>query len=180
MTILFTGDTHFGHKGILKYTDRSWAEGDVSKMDNMLIHMWNLAVAQDDHVWHLGDFAFAGMSRIMDILDRLNGHIHLIRSNYDKVMTKRVRDRFESVHDRVRVEVKDPDAPGGVQHIVLCHLPLVTWNMAHYGAWHLHGHCHGKLEPMKGGRVLDVGVDALFTPRPVSYEIVKELMRDKR
>jgi len=51
-----------------------------------------------------------------------------------------------------------------------------TWFKSHYNSWHLFGHSHGRLEPI--GKSLDIGVDANGF-RPVSFEQVKKIMKDK-
>jgi len=54
----------------------------------------------------------------------------------------------------------------------------LTWNKAHHGAWHLHGHCHGSLPiDLKIPR-LDVGIDPMGYV-PVSYEQISRLMKDR-
>lgn len=37
---------------------------------------------------------------------------------------------------------------------------MTIWHKNHYGAYHLHGHCHGSFKGQ--GRILDVGIDNAF------------------
>ena len=70
----------------------------------------------------------------------------------------------------------------GYQQIIMTHYPILSWNRAHYGSWHLHGHCHGSL--MKSNqdyykrKVMDVGCNVIdYTP--ASYEEIKGIMVKK-
>ena len=63
--------------------------------------------------------------------------------------------------------------------IICCHFAMLTWHKMHHGTWHLHGHSHGSLVYPHEARIHDVGVDA-NNLRPISYEEVHEIMRDKR
>jgi hypothetical protein len=49
---------------------------------------------------------------------------------------------FTQVNDLLTIEVKDNES---YQPIALCHYPLLSWDRQYYGAWMLHGHCHGTL-----------------------------------
>lgn len=160
----FTSDTHFGHKNILKYSSESRGE-TVEEMDERLIERWNSRVSIKDTVWHLGDVCFGDPI----ILWRLNGKINLIVGNHDQKNLK--FDCFSRRFDRIEnyVELKTP-----ISNIktVLFHFPITSWNKKHYGAVHLHGHCHGKLDEVLSGR-MDVGVDTHPNLVPYSIEEIK-------
>ena len=55
MAVFFTADTHFGHAAARAFYRRPFAT--VAEMDTAMVARWNAAVAPDDEVWHLGDFA---------------------------------------------------------------------------------------------------------------------------
>ena len=80
--VYFTADTHFGHKNVIPYCKRPYA--DTVEMDEDLIKKWNETVGPNDIIYHLGDFAFAPQIRIREILARLNGWKVLIMGNHDK------------------------------------------------------------------------------------------------
>ena len=77
--IYLTSDTHFGHANIIKYCNRPYK--DTYLMDKSLTENWNSIVTPEDTVYHLGDFAFGGISKY---LPKLNGNILLIRGNHDR------------------------------------------------------------------------------------------------
>src|SRR3990167_8050022 len=90
MTIWFTADTHFWHYHIIELAGRPFGyskalnrEEACIQMNEALIERWNDKVKKDDHIYHLGDFAFAGTGKCKDIFDRLNGRKYLIRGNHD-------------------------------------------------------------------------------------------------
>lgn len=155
--ILFTADTHFGHKGIGAMTRRPW--GTVEEADEALITAWNAVVGPRDTVWHLGDFTMhATPERCAEIFARLRGRKCLIRGNHDG---KRVLDLgWEAVEDLkiVRVPCADGFQDGRLQQIVLTHYALRSWPAVHHGAISLFGHTHASMEGTC--RSCDVGVDA--------------------
>lgn len=172
--IFFTSDTHFGHKNSIKYCNRPFSS--VEEMDETLINNWNSVVSPESDVYHLGDFAFAGISRTKEILDQLNGRIHLIKGNHDRKITNQLRSEFVWVRDYYELKIKDKDANRGNQSIILLHYAMRTWDKAHHGSWHLYGHSHGSIQDF--GKSFDCGVDAQ-NYRPISYEEVKEKMKTK-
>lgn len=168
MTVYFTSDTHWGHKGVLRHMQRPWT--DLDAMTEGLIANWNSTIkSMSDDVYHLGDFSFYRPAITEAILKRLNGRIHLIKGNHDYAMPAWLREKFVWVKDLAEIEIEN-------QKVVLCHYPMLTWNKAHYGVWHLHGHCHGSLSDQYGGRRLDVGIDCHPEFRPFSWAEVTEKM----
>jgi calcineurin-like phosphoesterase family protein len=129
-------------------------------MDAALMARWNETVGAADTVWHLGDFAIrVPRDRAAAILAGLNGTKHLIAGNGDPE-TVRALSGWASVRDYADLELDG-------HRLVLCHYPLRAWNGQHRGAIQLHGHSHGRLEPLR--RQFDVGVDARGF-RPVELE----------
>ena len=120
-------------------------------MDEVMIASWNERVTPDDHVWHLGDFAWRQHAAYRA---RLNGKIHLVRGNHDK-FSKTVAGCFDSVHDMFCGRLSgDPSTPT----FFLFHYPLVSWQKKAHGCIHLYGHVHGRYT-RPGELSLDVGVD---------------------
>ena len=147
MAVLFTSDTHFGDHRVLNIGHRPFES--MAEMDEALVANWNSAAAPGDEVWHLGDVA-RRPADVPALLERLQGTIHLIRGNNDPPETA-LAASWASVADYAEITVEGTA-------LVLCHYPFRSWNGQGRRALNLHGHSHGRLEPML--RQYDVGVDA--------------------
>ena len=169
MAIFFTADTHFGHDAIRKHCDRPF--DSVQDMDRALIANWNSRVSPRDTVYHLGDFAFKGNSRLNDYVSKLNGTIHLVKGNHDPDGDEVLSQLFASVSELCSIKIDG-------ERIVLCHYAMRTWDRSHHGSWHLYGHSHGTLEEDMKSLSFDVGVDC-HNYFPVSFEEVKNYLRVK-
>ena len=158
MATFFTSDTHFGDWRVLAIDKRPFAT--LADHDDALVAQWNETVGPDDEVWHLGDFALGPKpDRIAELLGRLQGKKHLIIGNNDAPSTIEAPGWADVGHYAELV------LDG--THLILCHYPLRTWNKMGRGAIDLHGHSHGRLNPLT--RQYDVGVDA-WPYRPVKLE----------
>lgn len=150
MAHLFTADTHFGHAGVLTMSRRPFGAGEIALHDRMLIEAWNARVKPDDHVWHLGDFAYGPKrTRIHALFEQLAGHKHLVRGNHDYTETLGL-PWCEPPRDLVETSLQGT-------RVVLSHYPMRAWRGAFKGALHLYGHMHGRYAPTS--QSLDVGVD---------------------
>ena len=173
--IYFTSDHHFGHKNIIRFTDRPFAT--VEEMNETLIQNWNNKIRPNDDVYHLGDVALCHQTELAAILNRLNGKIHLIKGNHENAALGCAK-QFEWIKDYYELTVEDAEAKGGKQKIVLLHYAMRVWNKSHHGSYHLYGHSHGTLPDDATMRSIDVGVDT-HNFAPISYQEVKELMKQK-
>lgn len=171
--IFFTADTHFLHKNIIDHCNRPYK--DIDDMETGLIDNWNSVVTPDSIVYHIGDFMFPVRSRdkhkVDEVLSKLNGTKLLITGNHDHKEVTRSK-HWSWVGDYKVVVVKGKERR---QEIVLFHFPMRSWHHIGYGAWHLHGHCHGNIPPY--GRSIDVGVDC-FSYTPLSLSQVRHIMDD--
>jgi len=179
--LFFTADTHFGHKNIIEHANRPFA--NVLEMNETMVNRWNSVVGRNDTVYHLGDVGYRISPRnLADILDRLNGTLILIAGNHDKggaLRHSKCRDRFAVIHDfGYELEFPEKGAPRGRRLIVLCHYKMATWNVKHWGQWHLFGHSHGAIPDNPTELAFDVGVDC-HDFAPISYTRVCELMAAK-
>lgn len=170
----FTADLHLGHINILKHDERPFR--NITEHDQKLVEYWNDEVDGGDEVYVVGDFSYkCSTGYAINLASRLNGgRIYLIQGNHDG---GRLRSIAEAMPNRFEFlgayhEIKDTD-----RHIVLCHYPIASWNRAHYGSWHIHGHVHGSLGHQTWTRI-DVGVN-VSGYRPVSEERVDAYMKAK-
>jgi calcineurin-like phosphoesterase family protein len=112
--LFFTADTHFGHRAVIKYGKRPFA--DVDEMDAELIRRWNVVVPTDGIVYHLGDVSFRKNAATVAILKRLNGCKHLIQGNHDHLNAE-TKAQFVDIADYRELKIDG-------RKIVLCHYPL--------------------------------------------------------
>ena len=165
MTVFFTADHHFGQGAARGLFKRPFA--DTAEMDAAMVERWNATVDAEDTVWHLGDLAIRfDQARVEALLARLAGTKHLIAGNNDPAATREAAG-WASVGAFAEIEVDGTP-------LVLCHYALRVWNGQGKGAWNLHGHSHGRLQPLT--RQADVGVDA-FDFRPVTLQEITSARR---
>lgn len=161
--IFFTSDTHFGHANIIKYCNRPFKS--VNEMDEVMIQNWNDRVSPGDDVYHLGDFGFKDRNKIHNILQRLNGRIHLIKGNHD--YKPHTIKGFASVQDYYELKTQG-------EKIILSHYAMRVWNGSHRGRIMLYGHSHGTLPG--NSQSLDVGVDC-WEFKPVTLDEIKSRLQ---
>jgi len=161
MKTFVTSDHHFFHTKMIEWVNmpRRIVFDTIEDMNEKLISNWNSVIGPNDDVYHLGDIAFASHNKIREILERLNGNIHLIPGNHDhwKVL-KKIADCFVSIdkYKEIRYLFDSKE-----YHICMMHYPLQQWNRSHYNSIMLCGHSHGMLEhDVRVGHIkYDVGVD---------------------
>lgn len=137
-------------------------------MDSAMIERWNAIVGAADEIWHLGDFAVRHPDPA-GLLARLNGTKHLVPGNNDPAEVRALAG-WTSVCPLVEL-VRDGAS------LVLCHYALRTWPGQGKGALNLHGHSHGRLQPLP--RQFDVGVDARDF-RPVQIAELRQRAKPSR
>jgi len=191
MRIFFTSDHHFGHGNIIKYTGRPFS--NAREMDEIMIERWNEVVSKWDLVYCLGDLTLRNDGT--KYLAKLNGRIFVLCYpwHHDKrwiplhkliYSTTSFSASFApNIHSQTfyPITVLPPMVvlEKGLYYpapITLCHYPVAEWDRKHYGAWHLHGHSHGKHNGE--GKIMDVGVDC-NNFYPVSLEQVAEYMETR-
>ena len=140
MTTYYIADTHFGHAGVIKFSDRPFA--DVEEMDRTMIANWNARVQPEDDVYIVGDFIWhGGTDAATDLAKKLNGRKYLIKGNHDWKYLKcpDYRAQFVEIADMIEVVLDG-------NRIVMCHYPMLEWNGGRYMGWHIHGHIHNRKE----------------------------------
>jgi calcineurin-like phosphoesterase family protein len=186
----FTSDLHLGHKNVIKFCDRPFA--DVKEMSEKIIENWNNIVNDDDIVFILGDvFWFNDSQTIKKILNRLKGIIYIIPGNHDDFSSyHRVVDdpRFILCNDVVQVflETEDNRYDKKITELWLSHYPMMTWPHRNLGAINLFGHIHSKIDKTEGVdqdlplhyNQCDVGCD-YWDYKPVMFDILLEKIKSK-
>ena len=165
--IYFTADTHYGHENVIRYENRPFQA--AGEMDEALVENWNRRVSPEDEIYILGDFTLKGSEAANTLLERLQGHKHLIRGNHDGYVDRASfrREHFLWIKDYYELQYRG-------RWFILCHYPLLSWNGMGRGAFQLHGHQHNGPHYNEDNRKLgiarlDVGLDAQ-TMAPVSIE----------
>lgn len=138
--IYFIADLHFGHKNGLSYDGRPFKT--IEENDEIIIKNWNETVGIDDDVYLLGDISWHNATKTLEILNNLNGVIHLIKGNHDdKLLRNRdIQKRFAEIVDYKELSLINS------KKIVLCHYPIPCFKNHYYGAYHLYGHVHTTFE----------------------------------
>jgi len=142
-----TSDLHFWHKNILKFSKEHRPFDTIEEMNNYIVNKINDTCTEDDTLYHLGDFSFAGKEKTRAVLDRIKCKIVFILGNHCYHM-KSLYEEYGEVLMYKETKVN------GVK-TVLFHYPIATCNGQGRGSVHLHGHCHGSYEGL--GRILEVG-----------------------
>jgi len=168
--IFFTSDHHFYHKKVLEYSKRPFKF--IDHMNEIMIEKWNEVVNFDSTVYYLGDLSLGDKRKTKNVLERLNGKIHLIWGNHDRSAMQN-KWRFESITGLLNISIDDDDIKKGYQQIILCHTSFQVWMGIHKGSWNLYGHSHGSLPERKGFKSCDIGVDC-WDYYPVSYKQLKK------
>ncbi len=197
-----TPTTKYGHKNIVKAVS-DWEDKNgcrdfktVEQMNSVLVDNINKYVKPEDTLFCLGDWSFGGIDSINKFRFRLNVRdIHLVLGNHDDHIRKNkflgyvrdiplyTKDIFSSTNDYLEISIDK-------KKIILSHYPMLAWNHAYRGSWHLYGHTHGTLfkyqqnvDWFHKSRMLDVGMDSAFDIfgeyKPFSFDDVKRIMEKK-
>lgn len=171
MTRWLTADHHFYHANIIKYCHRPFK--DVLEMNQVLEELWNDNIAEEDEVWHLGDFGFWAKDQfgLTSLFNRLHGRKHLIWGSHDHGMdnlpwasvTKGYTHLDEAilVHDGggfLRTMRQKGVEYWGIEVPILC------------------GHVHQIWQVQ--GNMLNVGVD-VWHFRPIEWDVAVTYWKDR-
>lgn len=174
----FTSDLHLNHKNILTM-GKGRPFKTLEEMENTIVKNWNKKVSPKDDVYVLGD-VFWNMNdiQIQKVMDKLNGHKHLIIGNHDRINPNTKSNRWAEIAESKTLEMDNTA-------VILSHFPIFEWAHYYYGSYHLYGHTHGTLNLAQytmmrerpNGNCWDVGVDN-NNFEPVSFEEIKEKIRE--
>jgi calcineurin-like phosphoesterase family protein len=173
MQTFFTADTHFDDEFAIPYFSRPFQSMD--EMNAVLVERWNRVVADDDLVYHLGDFTPKDLSHFTKWAHQLQGNIRILPGNMDWRWLQDfvASEKVQVMPPLVSLAFETLASAAVPQLIVLCHYSLQVWERSNHGSWHLFGHTHGKLKGI--GMSFDVGVDCTdFVP--LSLDQIAEKM----
>lgn len=168
----FSSDSHFFHRNILRFCPKTRPFETVGEMNEAIIEAWNGRVKPGDTIYHLGDFSFGNKLETIEIMERLNGQIHMVMGNHDHKFSKNFGKYLASCSYYKTLPAKRFGVP-----IVLFHFPIEAWNRMHHNSVHLHGHTHSNTSFGRSKEVknrMDVGIDSRFDCAPWSWEEIKE------
>lgn len=155
--IYFTADTHFDHTNIIHFYGRKFET--IEEMNETIINNWNKIVTNDDTIYHLGDFAFAGMTRIKELIGMLNGNKIFVRGNHDKF----------GINEQIRLNKNE-------HRILLTHDPVMSDARMLTLCGHVHENFKILIPDNTNFPIINVGVD-VWDFKPVSFnEIIKIYM----
>lgn len=186
-------DWHFNHAGPMTGVPlwKSRGYDSPSDMTDKIIVDINKQVSINDVIVFNGDFCLnTSEDQFNALLKNINcdniymlwgNHNSRVKTAYETAMFKKfgVTDfeaypiRYENlifVGNYLEVIVNG-------QHIVFSHYPITSWNSMSRGTWMCHGHCHGGLQPVIGGKAFDIGVES--GQNVYSFEQLKTIMSDK-
>ena len=173
MQTFFTSDTHFDDEFAIEYFKRPFQSVDA--MNAAMVERWNNVVADDDVVYHLGDFTTKDLSHFTKWARQLKGQLRLLPGNMDRTWLQDFvsSEKVKVIPPLISVAFGNLESVGQPQWIVLCHYSLQVWERSKHGAWHLFGHTHGQLKGL--GKSFDVGVDCTHFV-PLSLERITQKM----
>lgn len=173
----FTADTHFSHVRCAT----EWRKfASAEEHDEHLIQQWNATVSPKDTVIHVGDVAMGHLASSIHILGRLNGTLHLVLGNHDRLAIRyghrKAELKWEPEYFRYfkTIGYSMPWTLRG-KPALIHHYPLGTearnpkptdGNFEYL----IHGHVHDAwtYKVQEGIQMINVGVDVWdFTPVPV-------------
>lgn len=173
--IYFISDHHWGHKNIINSCNRPF--DNVHDMNVYMINQWNSIINDDDEVYHLGDLSYKMSVNHLktNVLDNLNGKIHLIKGNHDKdKIINKIKDRFETIQD---YKILDYNYNDKLYKFVLFHYPIYSWYGKYRGSIHIHGHSHDKNNDINGN-IINISVENI-NYKPMSIINIIEKINNK-
>jgi calcineurin-like phosphoesterase family protein len=178
METYYTSDWHLGHKNIIRYSNRPFA--DVEEMNRAIIDNMKAKLKKGDRLYFVGDLSFQSIEKttrlMQELKDATGALLYFVPGNHDPKDTHDILcsdgetplwehiSPLMEVHDRKR-------------KVILCHYAMKVWNKSHHGAYHLFGHSHGSMPGTT--QSMDVGVDPCQFQPVTLDECIERMARFK-
>lgn len=177
--IYFTSDQHWGHKAVIWMSQRPFE--NVHEMNMYMIDKWNEVVGPDDDVYHLGDLMYKMNPNtfIHNVLNNLNGNIHLIYGNHDKRHLNKFKNHIDFVEKYHELYYTHEEKE---YRFILFHNPIYSWDGMWRNSIHLHGHTHYNTNDLyfeSIGHKLNVNCE-FFDYKPISIVDIINQFKDKK
>lgn len=160
-------DLHFGHKNIIRFSDRPFP--DVETMNEMLVLEFNELVKPNDISIWVGDIGFYPDDKTNSILHRCNGYKILVAGNHDFNKRKLRKLHFDETHIVYNLTID-----GRV--VAFSHYPMD--NLPN-GWFNVHGHVHkSKGDPASTNRHVNVNCE-FIDYKPISLQALADVINLK-
>lgn len=183
MAIYFTSDLHFNHN--VEFVWKARGFNSVEEMNESIVKRFNERVTAEDDVYILGDLCLGGgddfvLQQNKELIERLNGKIHIIHGNHD---SDRRIEMYKTCANVVSPVLWADYIKYKGYHFYMSHFPTVTSNLEKESLKQctccLFGHTHQTTNfyydmPM----VYHVGVDS-HDCYPCNLDDVIEEMKEK-
>jgi calcineurin-like phosphoesterase family protein len=178
----FISDPHFDHANVLRFEEGLHNFESIEEHDNEIVARWNSVVQEDDTVFFLGDASMhrIKLSYLKWIFGQLKGKIVWLKGNHDTHIDERWFKELSEVaniiefKDYEEIFFPDPEQKIGFRRIVLFHYPILEFNGKFHNAYHLYGHSHQVVHPIRNA----YSVCACLTGyEPVNFEWVKQTIQ---
>lgn len=142
---LYISDLHLFHNNVTKsgkdFDNRPYQ--NIEEMNADILKRWNDNVSNSDHVYICGDliwkFNNENRDEAMRILNAMNGNLHLVLGNHDKVRSAIFKKRFEEIVFYKRIQ----DILDGKQvQVILSHYYMPFYEGHYHDTVLIHGHSH--------------------------------------
>jgi calcineurin-like phosphoesterase family protein len=197
--VLFWGCMHYGHDP--KWDEPIWKTRGYNSSrehDEGLIDNWNKKANKDTIGFLLGDTIFGHMAdeRLMELFRRLEFKVLYVLPGNHQAGYKQLLEKSENNtlymsnfwdHNDQREIIFVPNYIETIvngQAIVMSHYPILSWNGAGKGAYHIFAHVHNNLNRSEIGRLylktgLNYEVSVENCPSPITFGELRAEMRKK-
>jgi calcineurin-like phosphoesterase family protein len=193
--VLFWGCMHYGHDP--KWDVPIWKTRGYNSSfehDEGLIRNWNKKASASTIGFLLGDTIFGHNAdeRLISLFRRLDfKELYILPGNHQagyKQLIERAQDNIllpsASEYKQVHFVPNYLETVVNGQAIVMSHYPILSWNGAGKGAYHIFAHVHGNLNRSELGRMylktgLNYEVSVENCPSPITFGELRAEMRKK-